>query len=184
MISISDKSTLSKDNKQSTYNYLKDVIYWYYETKKTADGIKKSFEEAKYDFGNIMEDIFDMFAEDNKVKISSDGRYANIKHIIVTKVVPSKVFWHVNELKKLLSKKERKLVIRKVYSVKDWKGLLGFLKDSGIDFNEFKKYVTITEEVNEKELDKLIDLGLVNEEDVKNCCSISMKRPQYRITEK
>lgn len=184
MANSNNKNISQKGEKQSTFNYVRDVIYWYYETKKTADGVKKSFEEAKYDFGNIMEDFFDMFAEDNKIKISSEGRYANIKNIIVTKVVPTKVFWHVNELKKLLSKKERKLVIKKVYSVKDWKGLFDFLKNKGIDFNEFKKYVNITEEVNEKELDKLIDLGFIDDEDVKNCCSISMRRPQYRITEK
>lgn len=172
------------DKTTSAEKYIQDVVLWFYEAKKTADNVKKSFEETKYEFSVVMEEYFDRMAEDNKLSVECEGRYSGVKKVIITKVVPTKVLWDLKLLKKLLSKKERKLVIKKNYTINDWHGLFKFLKDSGVDYDEFIKFVSVTEEVREKELDKLVDLGMVDEEEVKACCSIKLSRPQFRVTEK
>ncbi|MDE7423057.1 MAG: hypothetical protein K2N51_05110, partial [Lachnospiraceae bacterium] len=104
--------------------------------------------------------------------------------IIVTRVTPSTVEWDCKKLKQLLSSKERKLVIQKNYQVINWKGLFDLLKESGVDFKEFLKYVEVTETVRDKQLDKLIELGTIDEEEVKECSSVKLKSSYYKLTEK
>ncbi|MDE7433285.1 MAG: hypothetical protein K2N34_15425, partial [Lachnospiraceae bacterium] len=108
----------------------------------------------------------------------------NVKKIIVTKVTPSKVVWDCKKLKLLLNPKERKLVIQKHYQVIDWRGLFGLLKEAGVDFKEFLKYVEVTETVRDTQLDKLIELGAIDEEEVKACSSVKLNGSYYKLTEK
>ena len=172
-----------KTRRQSTKDYVENVILWYYESKKAFDNHKAGFEGVKYDFKNIMEQHFDRFAEDNKITIYTGDKYSGVKNLIVTKINPSKVIWNIKKLKSILDKKQRKVVIKKSYSVNNWNGLFELLKNSGVDFKEFMKYVSYEEYVVESALDKLIDLGLVDEGEVKECADIKFSTPSYRIKE-
>ena len=131
-----------------------------------------------------MDRYFDVAAnEDGKVEVEIED-VKNVKKVIVTKVTPSTVEWDCEKLKQLLSPKERKLVIQKHYQVINWKGLFDLLKESGVDFKEFLKYVEVTESVRDKQLDKLVELGAVDEEEVKACSSVKLKSSYYKLTEK
>ena len=170
--------------KKSIKQYVTDMIKWYHDIKISRDATERSFQDAKFDFNTCMEKYFDAVSnEDGKVEVEVED-IKNIKKIIVTRVTPSTVEWDCERLKKLLNKKERKLVIQKHYKVINWKGLFDLLKESGVDFKEFLKYVEITESVRDKQLDKLVELGALDEGEVKNCSSVKLKGSYYKLTEK
>lgn len=170
--------------KKSVKQYVDDMVKWYYGIKISRDTVERSFQEAKFDFNICMERYFDLIAnEDGKVETEVED-IKNVRKIIITRVIPSTVEWNCKKLKELLGTKERKLVIQKHYNVIDWKGLFDLLKKSGIDFKEFLKYVEVTEIVNEKQLDKLVELGTLDEKEVKNCSSVKLKNTYYKLTEK
>lgn len=170
--------------KKSVKQYVDDMVRWYHGVKLTRDTVDRNFQDAKLDFNKCMERYFDAVSnEDNKVEVESED-IKNVKKIIVTKVQQSTVEWDIESLKQLLSQKERKLVIQKHYQVINWKGLFSLLKESGVDFKDFLKYVDVTETVNDKQLDKLVELGVIDEKEVKECSSVKIKSCHYRLTEK
>lgn len=170
--------------KKSVKQYVDDMIKWYHKVKISRDASERNFQDAKFDFNTCMDRYFDLVAnEDGKVEVESED-LKNVKKIIVTKVTPSTVNWDCEKLKKLLSPKERKLVIQKHYQIINWKGLFDLLKESGVDFKEFLKYVEVTETVKDTQLDKLIELGAIDEEEVKACSSVKLKSSYYKLTEK
>ena len=168
---------MSETKRQSVKQYVTQMIKWYRDIKYSRDSAERTFNEAKYEFSQCMEQYFDKVAtDDNKIEIPVTE--------IVTRVTPSEVTFDIPRLKKLLSKKEQKLVIQKNYQVTNWPGLFELLKESGVDFKEFLKYVSVTETVRDKQLDKLVELGAIDEEEVKKCSSVRLKSSYYKLTEK
>lgn len=169
---------------RSTRQYVEDMVKWYRNIKSSRDATERTFNDAKFDFSNCMDKYFDAVAnEDGKLEVEVDD-IKNIKKIIVSRITPSTVEWDTKRLRGILSKKEQKLVIHKHYQVINWKGLFDFLKASGVDFKQFLKYVEVTETVSDKQLDKLVELGAVDEEEVKECSSVRLKGSYYKLTEK
>lgn len=170
--------------KKSAKQYVDDMVRWYHGVKLSRDAVERNYQDAKFDFNNCMETYYDVVAnEDGKVEVDIED-VKNIKKVIVTRVTPSSVEWDCEKLKEILSPKERKLVIQKSYQVVNWKGLFDLLKESGVDFKEFLKYVDVTETVRDKQLDKLVELGALDEEEVKSCSSVKLKGSYYKLTEK
>lgn len=170
---------------KETKNYVKDMILWFYEAKKSFEASKVSFEETKFDFENCMDRYFDIFADDdNKIKIPVKDKLKNVSHIVLSKIQPTAVIFDVDKIKALLNKEERKLVIKRTITVNNWQGMFDYLKEQGIDFKEFSKFITITESIDEKQLQKLVDLGTIDEEEVKPHIKVKMKKPYYKVTEK
>lgn len=175
---------MAKMEKKSIKQHVSDIVKWYYGVMSSRNSVERNFQDAKLDFNKCMERYFDISAnEDGKIEVDIED-VKNVKKVIVTKITPSKVEWDFEKLKQLLSQKERKLVIQKHYQVINWKGLFDLLKESGVDFKEFLKYVEVTETVRDTQLDKLIELGAVDEEEVKACSSVKLKGSYYRLTEK
>lgn len=170
--------------KKSVKQYVGDIVKYFYGVKTSRDAVERNFQDAKFDFNTCMDMYFDAAAnEDGKVEVDVED-IKNVKKVIVTRVTPSTVEWDCEKLKQLLSSKERKLVIQKHYQVINWKGLFDLLKESGVDFKEFLKYVEVTETVRDKQLDKLVELGAIDEEEVKACSSVKLKGSYYKLTEK
>lgn len=171
-------------SKRSARQYVSDMVKWYHDIKLSRDSAERTFNDAKLDFGRCMEMYFDDVAnEDGKVEVDVED-IKNVRKIIVTRVTPSTVSWDIKKLKSLLSKKEQKMVIQKSYTVTNWRGLFDLLRESGVDFKEFLKYVEVSETVRDKQLDKLIELGMVDGMEVKECSSVKLKSSYYKLTEK
>ena len=171
--------------KMTSKQWAEQRIKYFWEQKRIFDATKANFENDKYEFYNEMDRYFDSAADDDgKVIIDLRDSVKGVRKIICQKVTQMNITFNPVKIKKLLSKKEQKLVINKHYKVINWPGLLNLLKESGVEWKKFLKYVEITEEVNQKELDKLIDLGLLDIDDAKACASTKAKTQYYKITEK
>lgn len=171
--------------KYTAEQWAKDRIKYYWECKRNYEASKRAFDDDKLEFNNQMDRYFDVVAdEDGKVTINLEGMFKGVTKIICQKISQVKVEFNINKLNKILTKEQRKKVIQKHYQVNNWPGLLRLLKDSGVDWKQFLKYVDVLETVNEKQLEQLVDIGELNSDEVKECSRARIKTQYYKITEK
>lgn len=176
---------MAKKQKDKLVNYIQDRIKFYWESKRTFDATQRSFNEEKLDFKHEMDKYFDILAdEDNKITIDLREEVRGIKRVICQRISQVQVTFDTNKLKKVLTKKQQKSVIRKHYKVNNWPGLLNLLKESGVEWKEFLKYVDVSEDVDEAALEKLVELGEVKAENIVDCSNATVKTQYYKLTEK
>ena len=61
------------------------------------------------------------------------------------------------------------MLVEKEYYISDMHGLVKYLKSCGVDPKKFKKYLIVTEKVNQKKMDELSDIGDITREDIEGC---------------
>lgn len=103
--------------------------------------------------------------------------------IKVVKVKRKQISWNIGKLKKALPKSMLPKVIEKSYNITDMKGLTTYLKSCGVDPKEFKKYIHVTESVNEKAFDSLYSTGKIKMSDVRGCYEIQTGEPYLRLSQ-
>ena len=176
---------MAKKQKDKLISYVQDRIKFYWESKRTFDATQRSFNEEKTDFKHEMDKYFDLLADDEgKIMIDLREEIRGIKKVICQRISQVQVSFNVNKLKKVLTKKQQKSVIRKHYKVNNWPGLLNLLKESGVEWKEFLKYVEVSEDVDEAALEKLVELGEVNADKIVDCSKATVKTQYYKLTEK
>lgn len=172
---------------KSIKDFVRELALYYYQQKRTFEHVQRAHEDAKYEFKQQMDRYYDAAMDDDgKVEIDVSGKvnFTGLKSLVMTRVQPVKVLWDTEALRGVLDKSQRKKILRKKYEVTNWARLMQLLKDAGVDWQDFLKCVSITEEVDEKALEKLVDLGEVEESEVKACSEVKLGTPSYRFTEK
>lgn len=176
---------MAKKNKDKLLNYVSDRIKFYWESKRTFEATKRSFEEEKFDFTQQMNKYFDSVADDdNKFMVDLRTEIKGVKKVVCQRISQVEVKFDVNKLKDVLTKKQQKAVIKKHYKVNNWPGLLNLLKESGVEWKEFLKYVDISETVDEAALEKIVELGEVDTDEIIDCSESRIKCQYYKLTEK
>ena len=150
--------------------------------------LNKNFkiEKDKYEANKILltSKIYayiDRLKEDTFI-VESNGIEKN-KKLKVQKIVQKKVIFDIEKLKKKIDKKLLKKFIDKTYTINDFEGLIEYLKTCGVDPIKFKSYLQITENVNQKKLDQLSNLGIINENDIKGCYEVKKNEGYIKFTE-
>lgn len=159
-----------------------------YEAKCEYDKVKKYYDETKKkESVAISNFMFSNMPGENGFDITlSEGYtyYDNPKKLHVTRARRKKVVWNVEMLKERMSKDKRKAVIKKEYVITDMDGLITYLKSCGVDPKKFKAYLSISESVDEKELNNLFEVGVITKNDIKGCYDVEMSEPYIVITER
>lgn len=144
--------------------------------------IKKAFENRREELQNVIRNYLGDATSFNFK--STKGRFAiNPTKLLVTNVVQKKIIWDIDKLKKKLDKNVISKIIDKKYTINDMDGLIKYLKSCGVDPKIFKKFLDIEENVIEKQMDLLKDIGELDEEDIAGCYSITTNAGYIRITE-
>lgn len=171
--------------KYTKQQYVTERIKYFYETKRSYELAKTSFDDEKYEFYEQMDKYFDEVADDDgKYIIDMRDTVKGVKKIICQKVSSVSIEFDIKKLDNFLNKEQRKKVIHKRYSVINWPKLFNLLKESGVEWKKFLQCVEVKEEVLTKELDKLVELGEVDIDDIKSCSKAKIKSQFYKITEK
>ena len=159
-----------------------------YEAKCEYDKVKKYYDETKKkESVAISNFMFSNMPGENGFDITlSEGYtyYDSPKKLHVTRARKKKVVWNVEMLKERMSKDKRKAVIKKEYAIADMDGLITYLKSCGVDPKKFKTYLSISESVDEKELNNLFEVGVITKNDIKGCYDVEMSEPYIVITER
>ena len=109
--------------------------------------------------------------------------YSNPVTVTVTKVRRKKITWDLEALRKKLSKEKFTTVVNKEYTVVDMPGLVKYLKTCGVDAKKFKKFINVSETLDETKLDTMYETGKLKQEEIRGCYTVGMPEPYFRITE-
>lgn len=109
--------------------------------------------------------------------------YSSPVTVTVTKVRRKKITWDLEALRKRLSKEKFNSVVNKQYSINDMSGLIRYLKQCGVDPKKFKKFIDVSETLDETKFDTMYDTGKLKQEEIRGCYAVGMSEPYFRITE-
>lgn len=166
-------------------NYVSERIKFFWETKRTFEATQRSFNDEKFEFKQEMDKYFDAVAdEDNKFMVDLRAEVKGVKKVACQRISHVEIKFDVEKLKGVLNKEQRKSVIKKHYQVNNWPGLLNLLKESGVEWKEFLKFVDVSESVDESALERLVELGEVGTDEIIDCSESKVKTQYYKLTEK
>lgn len=171
-------------DEQEQRNILIKAVRSFYKITQTKKNVENAFNEQKNEFENVMDVLYKRFAdEDGDIYVDSSDELDSGK-IKVHKVQISKITWDCKKLRRVLGEKDSEDIITKRYEVINFPLLIKLAKQYKIPWLEFKKCIDYEEVVNEKALDKLVDLGIADKDEVKECATVKLNKPYYKLTEK
>lgn len=143
--------------------------------------------DMKSDFNASMNALFEQQEKNlkgNSVSFETDGFGEVSQTVTATQITKISVIWDIPILKRVLGKKLAKQCVSKKYEIVDFPGMVEYLKSLGAKPDEFSKFLNVTESVNEKQLDKLNDLGVIAIDDMRECYTVKKSTPYFKITVK
>ena len=139
---------------------------------------QKMQEQIKKDFEKLANDYFSENDSIANFEIFNFGSFS----LKLTKVQRTSIKWNIDKLKQVFGKKVSRQFIRKKYEIKNFDGLVDYLKTCGVNPKKFSAFLNVTEEIDENAIDNLYQLGKVKKEDLETCYSVSLHEPYFRIT--
>lgn len=150
--------------------------------KKVNDKSAEMFDEAKKHYYDVMDEIFDSVADGNSFEFDYNVE-AEAEHFKVTKVQKSFVSWDMKKLRVVLGDNASEVVARD-YDVIDFVGLAKYVKSLGGELKLFLSFFNVSESVDVKALDNLIEVGEVDEDEVAGCCDVKLGKSWYKVSSK
>ena len=152
----------------------KEAEQYYNEVRK-----KEQIVISNYMFSNLPKG-----QENFEVTLDSGKQfYTNHVKLRVTRVRRTSVTWDTDKLKKALNKEQFKRATTKEYTITNMDGLVKYLKSCGVDPKKFKKYISVSTQVNTDALEQMYAVGEISQKDVKGCYTTEMGEPYMRLTE-
>lgn len=173
---------------QRTMLLIKDSVRKLYDAQQEKKQFDKYYEEVrKKEQLSISNFMFTNLPKDkNSFEIELDegvGYYTNHMKLNVTRVRTKKVTWLLDKLKQKVGKDIYSEVVNKTYTVNDMQGLIRYLKTCGVDPKKFKRFIDVTEELDETKLDTYYETGALKKSDIEGCYDVKMEEPYIRLTE-
>lgn len=173
---------------QKTMLLIKDSVRKLYDAQQEKKQFDKYYEEVrKKEQLAISNFMFTSLPKgQNSFEIELDegaGYYTNHVKLNVTRVRTKKVTWLLDKLKQKVGKDIYSEVVNKTYTVNDVQGLIRYLKTCGVEPKKFKRFIDVTEELDETKLDTYYETGALKTKDIEGCYTVKMGEPYIRITE-
>lgn len=167
---------------------IKDSVRKLYDAQQEKKQFDKYYDEVrKKEQLSISNFMFTSLPKgQNSFEIELDegaGYYTNHVKLNVTRVRTKKVTWLLDKLKQKVGKDIYSEVVNKTYTVNDMQGLIRYLKTCGVDPKKFKRFIDVTEELDETKLDTYYETGALKTKDIEGCYTVKMGEPYIRITE-
>ena len=173
---------------QKTMLLIKDSVRKLYDAQQEKKQFDKYYEEVRKKEQLVISNF--MFTSlpkgQNSFEIELDegaGYYTNHVKLNVTRVRTKKVTWLLDKLKQKVGNDIYSEVVNKTYTVNDMQGLIRYLKTCGVDPKKFKRFIDVTEELDETKLDTYYETGALKTKDIEGCYTVKMGEPYIRITE-
>lgn len=173
---------------QKTMLLIKDSVRKLYDAQQEKKQFDKYYEEVRKKEQLVISNF--MFTSLPKGQSSFEieldegaGYYTNHVKLNVTRVRTKKVTWLLDKLKQKVGKDIYNEVVNKTYTVNDMQGLVRYLKTCGVDPKKFKRFIDVTEELDETKLDTYYETGALKTKDIEGCYTVKMGEPYIRITE-
>ena len=167
---------------------IKDSVRKLYDAQQEKKQFDKYYEEVRKKeqlaISNFMFTSLPKGQNSFEIKLDEGaGYYTNHVKLNVTRVRTKKVTWLLDKLKQKVGKDIYSEVVNKTYTVNDMQGLIRYLKTCGVDPKKFKRFIDVTEELDETKLDTYYETGALKTKDIEGCYTVKMGEPHIRITE-
>ena len=150
----------------------------YYNQKKKIDEMSKELNSKKTKIFKNLEKYY----KENNYGVG-EKIYFNLgdETLSVKRSQRIKIKFDIKKLKKVLGKKLSNDVIDTQYTLIDSKGLFMYLKELNADPEIVKGFLTKEEKVNEERLEELENLGKIEANSIKDCCTFEKGNLSFLI---
>lgn len=169
---------MERNRKPKSETEVRQSVLEYFSKQRKLKSLQVKFEEVKQQFNDEMEAYFQ---EQGITQLRVEDDELVEGSLLVTRSQKSSVVFDADKLEVALGKKLAGQVIYKRYEIADILGLVTYLKECGVDPRIFKSFLTITKNVDVKELDRLEEIGKITLDQVKGCYTVSTSKPYFVI---
>lgn len=142
--------------------------------------IESRFKAVKKQCTDVFDEYFSGVVGETSCRVRGD---APGEGVTVTKVVRTTVTFNADMVEKAIGKKLSQDVIMKRYEITDIDGLVAYLKKCNVEPSVFKSFLNITKTVDIRGLERLCELGLIDDEQLEGCYSVTEVGSYYRLRE-
>ena len=140
----------------------------------------KSEEEKYKKRKGELQDIIKGYAD--KHKYDEFGFNFGNSFLKVKPVIVKKILWDIPKLKKRLDKELVNEIVDKEYTINNMDGLINYLKSCGVNPKKFKQFIDVKEQVNNKKVDELNELGELDYDDLSGCYELQANFSYVKIS--
>lgn len=165
---------------------IKSLVSAFYLKQEEFKKIEKSFGKMKKEFYKKMDEYFSSTvcgAEKIAIPFLENPES---ERVLVSKVERKKINFDADKIEKVLKEKGLKTeinsAIEKKVFIKDYTGLIKYLKTCGVSPEKFKSFLDVEKKVIPEALDNLEALGKIEIDDIKGCYSVEAGNPYYRVS--
>lgn len=147
--------------------------------------LSKEFDHKKSEFYKQMDQMFsetEARVDCNTRKLEYVKKSGESYILSVSRIQSSKIIFDAEKLESKVPKAISKKVILKKYTINNFSNLVEYLKSCNVDPQKFKQFLDIEKSVDEKALEQVSELGLIEEEQIKDCYSVSKNTPYYKVS--
>lgn len=147
--------------------------------------LSKEFDHKKSVFYKQMDQMFsetEARVDCNTRKLEYVKKSGESYILSVSRIQSSKVIFDAEKLESKIPKAISKKVILKKYTINNFSDLVEYLKSCNVDPQKFKQFLDIEKSVDEKALEQVSELGLIEEEQITDCYSVSKNTPYYKVS--
>lgn len=170
-----------KQHNADERNRITDVVRLFFETYESFKESEKQYKYMQAKFNVEMDTHFNTLSGARKSDMFEDS---NGDLLVVTKVSPTKIEWIPEKLKARVTKPVWKKLVKKRYEIVNMDGLVRYLKSCGVNPIIFKGFIEVTETVDEKQIERLGDLGELTPHNIAGCYVVKSSKPYYKLKRK
>lgn len=162
-------------------NRITDIVCSFFKKYESFKESEKAYKHMQVQFNAEMDTYFGTLSGARKSDTFEDS---NGDLLVVTKVSPTKIEWIPEKLKARVAKPVWKKLVKKRYEIVDMAGLVRYLKSCGVNPIIFKGFIEVTETVDEKQIERLGDLGELTPHNIAGCYVVKSSKPYYKLKRK
>lgn len=165
--------------RQSDIDEYHDAVSEFYQKQQKFKSLEAKFKGLKEQFNDDMQELFDLKGDNEPVSYDEfDSK------LVVSRTQRVTIQWNPMKLVKALGKSISKQVVLKRYMINDMPALVEYLKECGVDPKVFKSFLDIEESVDQKELERLEELGRISKDQLKGCYTVKCQKPYFTVVRK
>ena len=146
--------------------------------------VQSQLNDEKERFNSVMEGFFEEESLDKSMSFIVEGVNGESEKYTVTRVQKVNVDFDPEKLEKALPREVSKNVVRRSYEIIDIDGLIGYLKECGVDPKIFKSFLHIFKSVDVDELNRLEEIGKITKDQVEGCYTVQRRKPYFTVSVK
>lgn len=160
---------------------LLEKIEAFVKAKNEFEAIESAFKATKKQFYAYVEKSINTSKIDKKIEVPTADHSGDY---ILTRVQRVKVTWDAEKTEAALKNADKELcseIVQKELTLADKKGFVEYAKSLGADPKKLFSFFVVTKTVDDKALNKLTEIGAIDETKLSGCYDVKADEPYWRV---